>query len=146
MIDGMNGHLSTAISRSQLPQRLLERSSFSSQRCPEDKSRAERLDNGLERWRTWAQNSPPTKGERGAVVGEQYKHLLELLSRHAFRESFLQNPQGALETAGVDTSNINQDLINTLAELTPQELAVIPRVKTKLDALDVPPDDVMEMF
>lgn len=70
--------------------------------------------------------------EEGSLLDELAK-LGSLLDEASFRRAFVQDPQLAMDAAGIDASQISQDVIDSLAELSPAELRVLTHVKAALE-------------
>ena len=76
--------------------------------------------------------------DEGALIDEVAK-LGIALDKAGFRRAFALDPQPAMEGAGIYTSQIPQDLIDSIAELTPAELRVLSKVKVSLEENGVDP-------
>lgn len=58
--------------------------------------------------------------------------LTERLHSPVFRKSFAYNPLSALERAGISTANIPGAVLDSLAELSRDELDTLGRISAKL--------------
>ena len=65
----------------------------------------------------------------------------EVLARPTLRKSFAADPVGTLERAGIDSGAIPDRLLDTLADLSYEELEVVSRVNRSLldSGAPVPP-------
>lgn len=82
----------------------------------------------------------------GAGAGPGFQGLRQLAARlqdPSFRTAFANDPQAALTQAGI--AAIPGDILDVLGDLSPQELAVLIRVRRVLEAGNVPDDISAEM-
>jgi hypothetical protein len=61
----------------------------------------------------------------------ELQRLGDALARPAVRKAFVLNPIAALEQAGVDVKSVPDEVVDLLAELSPEELDVIGRVSAR---------------
>ena len=69
----------------------------------------------------------------------EFTKLGELISDDEFRESIGTNFREAAEGRGVDLSQIPEEVLDTLGDLSKAELAVLARVKARLIEANVDP-------
>jgi len=69
--------------------------------------------------------------------GSEYTQLGELISDESFRGSIQTNFREAAQERGLDLSVIPAELLDTLDDLSTEELAVLARVKARLVAANV---------
>lgn len=60
------------------------------------------------------------------------ERLAYLIDEPAQRQRFAKDPYGAAETAGLSLDDVPRELVDTLAGLTPEEWAVLDKVKAPL--------------
>ena len=60
------------------------------------------------------------------------ERLAYLIDEPAQRQRFAKDPYGAAQRAGISLDDVPQDLVDTLAALTPEEWAVLDKVKAPL--------------
>jgi hypothetical protein len=66
-------------------------------------------------------------------------NLGRAISDKEFRDSFPQDPDGALQRAGIDKGELPPKLLETLTTMSSDELAALATVKDALAEHDVPP-------
>lgn len=54
------------------------------------------------------------------------------LARPSFRREFVHSPFSAIERAGIDTKKLPESVIDTLSDLSPEELRVVGNLQGKL--------------
>jgi hypothetical protein len=81
----------------------------------------------------------------GAAADNGLRQLAIRLQDPFFRKAFAADPEGALAQAGIAPEAIPSDILETLLELSPKELAALARVRKVLEAGDVPHDVRAEM-
>ena len=69
--------------------------------------------------------------------GSEYTQLGELISDESFRGSIQTNFRAAAQERGLDLSPIPDGVLDTLDDLSKEELAILARVKARLEAAGV---------
>ena len=69
--------------------------------------------------------------------GSEYTQLGDLISDESFRGSIQTNFRAAAQERGLDLSPIPEGVLDTLDDLSTDELALLARVKSRLEAGDV---------
>ena len=71
--------------------------------------------------------------------------LAEMLSDPAFRKSFAANPDAAMQGQGLDRSKIPQPLLNTLFDLSHEELRALITTRDALSEAGGTPELAMKI-
>jgi|GEM_PF-3057802 hypothetical protein len=69
--------------------------------------------------------------------GSEFIRLGELISDESFRGSIQTNFREAAQEQGVNLSQIPDEVLDTLDDLSKEELAILARVKARLEAAGV---------
>jgi hypothetical protein len=77
--------------------------------------------------------------------GGEIAKLGDVISNPELRKSFANDPHGTLQNAGIDKDQIPSEVMDTLSGLTPDELAVLDRVRTSLHSAGASPHDALGM-
>ena len=84
--------------------------------------------------------------DEGAGAGsEAVGALAESLKDPQFRRAFAADPEGALAQQDIPRAEIDAQVLEVLGDLSPQELAVLARVRKTLVDAGVPPHIRAEM-
>jgi hypothetical protein len=67
---------------------------------------------------------------RGEISG--VSSVMRAMARVAFRKSFNNDPIGTIHRAGMDLKKIPSEMLDTLAELSAEELEIFTRVAARL--------------
>jgi hypothetical protein len=71
--------------------------------------------------------------------------LGQLLGNPFFRKAFSNNPGGALAQEGLKRESIHSDVLETLADLSHEELRALSRLKEIMKKSGASPDERLEM-
>jgi hypothetical protein len=78
-------------------------------------------------------------GKENLMAGESMQQLIKGVSDNlasaSFRATLAQNPAAALAEAGIDASGLPPEVMETLSELSSQEIELLARLDTKLKAV-----------
>jgi len=69
---------------------------------------------------------------KGSAVVSELAKMAEVLRESGTRNSFMEDPKGALERAGVNTAAIPSSVLDTLSGMTDEELGVVVRFNDAL--------------
>jgi hypothetical protein len=87
-----------------------------------------------------------TESSYGQGEIDELRKLGKLLEERGNRRAFADEPQKALEAAGIDASKIPEGVMKTLSELSYEELEVVSRVREDLLAAGVSREYMVEIF
>ena len=62
----------------------------------------------------------------------ELEKLVQVISDHATRRSFVEDSEGTLQKAGVDAGALPKSVVDSLAELSPAELRLVSHLNATL--------------